>query len=234
MTFDVSVIAQNWPIFARGFATTLLCSVLAIAAGLGVGGVIALGRLSRRSWLRWPASAYVEVIRDTPFLVQAFLIYFLLPRYEIRLPATTAGIIALALYAAAGFAESIRGAILSVPRGQVEAARAAGMSQLLAMRRIVTPQMMGYLVPSLTNQFIGIVKESSVLSIITVSELTMASSIVLGQTFAAVEAYSVVALLYWGVALAIALSMGSLERWTPGRRRAVGRLAPLLSGSREP
>jgi polar amino acid transport system permease protein len=77
------------------------------------------------------------------------------------------------------------------------------------------------------------VKESSVLSIITVSELTMASSIVLGQTFAAVEAYSVVALLYWGLALAIALAMGSLERWTPGRRRVVGRLAPLLSGSRE-
>lgn len=233
MRFDVSVIAEHWAVFARGFGITLLCSSLAIAAGLVAGAVIALGRLSHRAWLRWPASVYVEVIRDTPFLVQAFLVYFMLPRYEIRLPATTAGIVALALYAAAGFAESIRGAILSVPRGQVEAARAAGMSRLLAMRRIVAPQMLGYLVPSLTNQFIGIVKESSVLSIITVSELTMASSIVLGQTFAAVEAYSVVAVLYWGVAVAIALAMGSLERWTPGRRRAAARWAPLLSGGRE-
>jgi His/Glu/Gln/Arg/opine family amino acid ABC transporter permease subunit len=233
MKFDVSVIVENWAIFVRGFGVTLLCSVLAIAAGLVVGSVIALGRLSRRRWLSWPASAYVEVIRDTPFLVQAFIIYFLLPRYQIRLPATTAGIIALALYAAAGFAESIRGAILSVPRGQVEAARAAGMSQLLTMRRIVTPQMLGYLVPALTNQFIGIVKESSVLSIITVAELTMASSIVLGQTFAAVEAYSVVALLYWGFTLSIALGMGFLERRTPGRRGAAGRWAPLLTGGRE-
>jgi His/Glu/Gln/Arg/opine family amino acid ABC transporter permease subunit len=232
VTFDVSVLVEHWAVFARGFAITLGCCALAIAAGLVLGAVVALGRLSRRSWLRWPASVYVEVVRDTPFLVQAFLVYFLLPRWEIRLPATTAGVIALALYAAAGFAEAIRGAILSVARGQVEAARAAGMSHLLTLRRIVAPQMMGYLVPSLTNQFIGIVKESSVLSIITVPELTMASAVVLGQTFAAVEAYSVVALLYWGLSLAIVLGMGLLERRTPGRRRAAPRWA-LLSAGRE-
>jgi His/Glu/Gln/Arg/opine family amino acid ABC transporter permease subunit len=230
--FDVSVIVEHWAVFARGFGITLLCCLLAIAAGLVLGAVIALGRLSRRPWLRWPASVYVQVIRDTPFLIQAFLIYFLLPRYEIRLPATTAGILALALYAAAGFAESIRGAILSVARGQVEAARAAGMSRLLTMRRIVRPQMMGYLVPSLTNQFIGTVKESSVLSIITVPELTMSSSVVLGQTFAALEAYSVVAALYWGLTLTIALGMGFLERRTPGRRRALTPWAPVLTGVR--
>jgi His/Glu/Gln/Arg/opine family amino acid ABC transporter permease subunit len=220
MHFDVSVLVRNWPVFARGLGLTLLCCVFAIAGGLVVGSVIAFGRLSRRRWLRRPASLYVEVIRDTPFLVQAFLVYFLLPRYAIRLPATTAGILALGLYAGAGFAESIRGAILSVPRGQVEAARATGMPHLLMMRRIVAPQMMGYLVPALTNQFIGIVKESSVLSIITVPELTMASSLVLGESFAAVEAYTAVALLYWGITLAIALAMGLLERRAPGRRPA--------------
>ena len=231
MRFDVSVLVEHWAIFARGFGITLLCCGAAIAAGLVLGALVALARLSRRPWLRTPASVYVQVIRDTPFLVQAFLIYFLLPRWEIRLPATTAGILALALYGAAGFAEAIRGAILSVARGQVEAARAVGMSHLGTMRRIVTPQMMGYLVPSLTNQLIGVVKESSVLSIITVPELTMSSSVVLGQTFAALEAYSVVAGLYWLLTLAIALGMGLLERGTPGRR--VARAAPLLSGARE-
>jgi His/Glu/Gln/Arg/opine family amino acid ABC transporter permease subunit len=231
--FDFSVIVETWPLFLHGLAITLLCSVFALALGLILGGVIALGRLSRRPWLRWPASVYVEIVRDTPFLVQAFLIYFLLPRYRIRLPATTAGIIALALYGAAGFAESIRGAVLSVARGQVEAARAVGMSHLLTMRRIVSPQMMSYLVPSLTNQFIGLVKESSVLSIITVPELTMASSLVLGRTFAAVEAYSVVALLYWALTLAIAVGMGVLERRTAGPVRTARPWAPLLIEGRE-
>jgi His/Glu/Gln/Arg/opine family amino acid ABC transporter permease subunit len=228
--FDASVLLEHWPIFARGFGITLYCCSLAIVAGLLLGALIALARLSRRRWLHGPASVYVQVIRDTPFLVQAFLIYFLLPRWEIRLPATTAGILALALYGAAGFSESIRGAILSVARGQVEAARAVGMSYRATMRRIVTPQMMGYLVPSLTNQLIGLVKESSVLSIITVPELTMSSSVVLGQTFAALEAYSVVAVLYWLLTLTIALSMSALEGRTAGHRAAP---ALLLSGGRE-
>jgi cystine transport system permease protein len=233
MRFDLSVIAETWPIFVRGLGFTILCCVLALALGLILGTIVALARLSRRGWLRWPASVYVEIIRDTPFLVQAFLIYFLLPRYHIRLPATTAGIIALTLYGAAAFAESIRGAVLSVARGQVEAARAVGMSHLLTMRRIVRPQMMSYLIPSLTNQFIGLVKESSVLSIITVPELTMASSLVLGRTFAAVEAYTVVATLYWGLTLTISVGMGALERRMAGPLQPGGAWTPLLIEGRE-
>ncbi len=234
MRFDPSVIAETWPIFVRGLGVTILCCALALALGLLLGAAVALARLSRRRWLRWPASVYVEVIRDTPFLVQAFLVYFLLPRYHIRLPATTAGVIALALYGAASFAESIRGAVLSVARGQVEAARAVGMSRLLTMRRIVRPQMMSYLIPSLTNQFIGLVKESSVLSVITVPELTMASSLVLGRTFAAVEAYSVVAALYWALTLSIAVTMGAFERRTAGPPRpARGGRPPLVIEGRE-
>jgi His/Glu/Gln/Arg/opine family amino acid ABC transporter permease subunit len=223
MTFDPSVIRDNWQVFARGLGVTVVCCALAIAGGLLMGTAVALGRLSRRRWLRGPASVYTEVIRDTPFLVQAFLMYFLLPRFGLRLGAMTAGILALGLYAGAGFAEAIRGAILSVPRGQMDAARATGMSYPLAMRRIVAPQMMAYLIPALTNQLIGIVKESSVLSIITVPELTMASSVVLGQSFAAIEAYSAVALLYWLLALGVAVTMGLLERRLAPDRRLLAR-----------
>jgi ABC-type amino acid transport system permease subunit len=120
-----------------------------------------------------------------------------------------------------------------VARGQAEAARAVGMSHLLTMRRIVRPQMMSYLIPSLTNQFIGLVKESSVLSIITVPELTMASSLVLGRTFAAVEAYTVVAALYWGLTLTISVGMGALERRMAGPLQPGGAWTPLLIEGRE-
>jgi His/Glu/Gln/Arg/opine family amino acid ABC transporter permease subunit len=233
MTFDVSVILEHWPVFARGLGITILCCALAIVAGLALGAVVALARFSRRRWLRVPAGVYVEIIRDTPFLVQAFLIYFLLPRTGIRLGALTAGVLALALYSGAGFAEAIRGAILSVPKGQMEAARSAGMSYLLAMRRIVAPQMMGYLLPALTNQLIGLIKESSVLSIITVPELTMASSVVLGQTFAAIEAYGVVALLYWILTAAVASAMTAAERRTAAHRLRTGRTLPSMPGGRE-
>lgn len=225
MRFDTAVIVEHWAVFARGLGVTLACCGLAALVGLAAGLLVALGRLSRRRWLRRIAGVYVEVIRDTPFLVQAFLVYFLLPRFGLRLDAMTAGVLALGAYAAAGFAEAIRGAVLSVARGQMEAARASGMPYGLAMRRIVAPQMTGYLLPAMTNNLIGLIKESSVLSIITVPELTMATSVVLGATFAAVEAYTVVALLYWLPTAAAAAAMGALER-----RAAVAQIA--ASGAR--
>jgi len=148
------------------------------------------------------------------------VMFFVVPALGVPISATAAGISALTLYGGAYFAESIRGAILSVPRGQVDAARAAGMSEALAMRRIVLPQRMAFLIPPLTNQLIGLIKDSSVLSIITVPELTMATQTVLGTTFAPVEAYSMVALLYWGLTAAVAALMGRLEQHTPTQRAA--------------
>ena len=137
MKFDISVITSNWELFARGLGVTVLFCVVSSVFGLCLGLLVALARLSRSAWLRGPAAAFVEMIRDTPFLVQAFVIFFVIPALGMRISATTAGIAALTLYGGAYFAESIRGAILSVPRGQVDAARASGMSHALAMRRIV-------------------------------------------------------------------------------------------------
>jgi len=220
MKFDITVITSNWPLLARGLGVTIsFCSVSSVL-GLCLGLVVALARLSRSAWLRGPAVGFVEIIRDTPFLVQTFVIFFVLPAFGVGISATTAGIIALTLYGGAYFSESIRGAILSVPRGQIDAARAAGMSHALAMRRIVFPQMMAYLIPPLTNQLIGLIKDSSVLSIITVPELTMATQTVLGTTFAPVEAFSAAALLYWALTACLAALMGRLEHHTPTQRAA--------------
>jgi polar amino acid transport system permease protein len=128
------------------------------------------------------------------------------------LDATAAGILVLTLYGAAYFTESIRGAILSVPKGQLESARALGMPYLRAMRRIIFPQMLGYLIPSLTNQTIGIIKDSAALSVITVPEIAMAAQIVVGQSFSPIEAYTMVAVLYWLLTAILAAGMMKLER----------------------
>lgn len=228
MDFDTAVIAFGLPILLRGLLNTVLFCSVSIALGLVVAGVVALMRLSRRVALRWPALGYIELIRNTPFLVQAFIVYFALPPLGIRLEATTAGILVLTLYGGAYFAEAIRGAILSVPKGQLEAARAVGMPYLRAMRRIVFPQMLGYMLPSLTNQIIGVIKDSAALSVITVPEMAMAAQVVLGVSFSPVETYVMVALLYWGLTAIVAEAMLRLERRVvvvrDGRQRPLDRL----------
>jgi polar amino acid transport system permease protein len=232
MKFDISVITLNWQLFARGFGVTLFFCGVASVLGVCFGLLVALARLSRSAWLRGPAVGFVEIIRDTPFLVQAFVIFFVVPAFGVTISATAAGITALTLYGGAYFSESIRGAILSVPRGQMDAARAAGMSQALAMRRVVFPQMMAYLIPPLTNQLIGLVKDSSVLSIITVPELTMATQRVVGTTFAPIEAFSMAAVLYWVLTACLAALMGRLEHYTPTQRAARQTTAFLAAADR--
>jgi His/Glu/Gln/Arg/opine family amino acid ABC transporter permease subunit len=224
MAFDVSVFTGYWLIIAKGLLNTVLFSTGSIIGGLAVGVLLALGRLSRRRLLRIPARGVVEVLRNTPFLIQVFIIYYVLPALGISLAVATAGLLSLSLFAGAYFAESIRGAILAVPRGQMDSARATGMSYRLAMRRIIFPQMLGYLIPALTNNLIGVVKDSAVLSIITVPEITMATQVVLGETFSPVEAYTLTALLYWALTSAIAAGMSRLERRTAAFR---GVAAPL-------
>ncbi|HUN48630.1 MAG TPA: amino acid ABC transporter permease [Stellaceae bacterium] len=211
MSFDLAVIAYGLPIFAEGLLNTVLFCAVAIGAGLPLAAVLALARLSRRGACRRPAIAFIEILRNTPFLVQVFLLYFALPALGLRLDATTAGLVALTAYAGAYFAEAIRGAILSVPSGQLESARALGMPYLRAVRRIVAPQMMGYLLPALTNQMIGVIKDSAVLSVITVPDMAMAAQQVLGETFAPVESYVMAAVLYWALTAAVAALMGRLE-----------------------
>lgn len=225
MNLDTDVIVFGLPILLKGLLNTILFCTVSIALGLVVATVVALMRLSRRAILRYPALWFIEVIRNTPFLVQAFIVFFALPPLGIRLSATTAGILVLTLYAGAYFAEAMRGAILSVPKGQMEAARGLGMPYLRAMRRIVFPQMLGYLLPSLTNQMIGVIKDSAVLSVITVPELAMAAQVVLGVSFSPVETYLMVALFYWGLTAVVAAGMMRLEhRFAAPGREPVARL----------
>jgi polar amino acid transport system permease protein len=233
MAIDTAVIVYGLPIILNGLVHTIMFCAISILAGLFLGLAIALLRLSRHRFLEWPALSFVELFRNTPFLVQAFTIYFIFPRLGLRLDATTAGIVVLTLYASAVFSESIRGAILSVPLGQLQAARALGMAHLQAMRRIIFPQMLGYLLPSLTNQTIGLIKESAVLSVISVPEMSMAGQIVLGESFSPVETYTMVALLYWALTAFVAWGMMRLENRVvivPARERVTRAVVQTTEG----
>jgi His/Glu/Gln/Arg/opine family amino acid ABC transporter permease subunit len=177
MSIDISVVTFGLPLLLRGLVNTVLFSFAAIAVALLVGPCVAIARLSKRSRLRHPAAVFVEILRNTPFLIQAFLFFYGLAAIGLRVNPILAGILTLSVFGTATFSESFRGAIQSVPSGQMEAATALGMSYRQALQLVIFPQMWGYLIPSLTNQATGLIKECSVLSVITVPEVAMGGAI---------------------------------------------------------
>ena len=180
--------------------------------GMPLGLVLALGRRSRWKLMRILATSFIEIFRNTPFIIQVFMFFYVLPFYGLYLPAEYVGMVALALFGSAYFAEVIRGGINAVPNGQLESARATGMSDWKAMRYIILPQTLPIILPTMTNQTLSLVKESAVLSTITVSELTMAAIKVQGETFRPFEAFIMIALMYWALNETIAIIMRRVER----------------------
>jgi His/Glu/Gln/Arg/opine family amino acid ABC transporter permease subunit len=154
--FDPGLIARTWSLFLRGVAITALMAVSALVLGLPLGLVLALARVQPRRGLAAPAAAYVEVMRGTPLLVQILFMYFVLPSVGVNLPAYASGILALTLNAGAYISEIIRAGIVSIDAGQMEAARALGMTYWQAMRRIILPQTFRRVVPPLTNESIAL------------------------------------------------------------------------------
>lgn len=212
MSFDLSVLIDNWAYFALGLVKTILICGISLPLGFALGSLIALIRLRAGPILNGIALAYIELIRNIPFLVQVFLLFFALPFAGVRLSPMTAGIIALSSYAAAYFSEIVRGGILSIPPGQGEAARALGLSYGLTFRKVLFPQVIGYVLPAATNLTITLIKESAALSIITVGELTYMSQDVIGRTFAPVEVFTLIALVYWGLNALLAQIAAWLEK----------------------
>jgi len=210
---NMDLVIDILPAFLRAAWLTLWLSLLAIAIGAALGFALnaALQLVPRLAPLY---RGFVWVVRGTPFLAQLFVLYFGLPQIGLAMDAMTAAVVGLAIYGSAYFAEIFRACWQSVPRGQVEAGRIFGMSRLAILRHIEWPQAGRLAIPMLVNQAILILKESSVVSIITVPELTMTAGTVVADTFSYLEPYLLLGLIYWFMALAMAGLGRATERLT--------------------
>ena len=169
--------------YVKGAGYTILIAVIGVLFGSIVGGLLALMKLSKTKPLKWLASAYIEYVRGTPLLVQIFLVYFGSSALGLDLNALVSGCLAMALNSGAYVAEIIRAGINGVAKGQTEASRSLGMNQRQAMQFIIFPQAIKNILPALGNEFVTIIKESSVMSVIGVSELMFQAGVIQGASF---------------------------------------------------
>lgn len=218
-TFDLSSLIPYLPEFWVGLKVTLFYSIVSIFVAVAIGLVAALSRLSHIAPLRWLARLYIDITRGTPALVQIFFVYFGAPALGLRLGAPTAAVIALGLNSGGYLAEIFRAGILSVDSGQIEAGRTLGMSHGQTMRRIIVPQAARLVVPSSAGEFTNLIKGTSLLSTISITELTRVATQVVSVTFRPIEAYLAVAVVYFVINACVA--QGSL--WLESAlRRAEG------------
>jgi len=209
LNLNFRVIGETFPAFWTGFVATLSISLTAFAGALVI-GIIASAMSSQSARLvRAPAVAYVDVIRATPLLAQLYFLYFGLPNFGILMPEVVVGILALSLNSGAYVSEIIRSGILSIPRGQVEASASSGMTYWQQMRLVILPQALRPMVSPLIGQAIVLVKDSSLLSLISVLELTRAGQTLANDRFMPIEGLATTAvcylILYYGLKLTAAV-----------------------------
>ncbi|GAB3400694.1 amino acid ABC transporter permease [Massilia agilis] len=189
------------PVMLTGAGYTLLFAVAAMLGGLVLGFPTAVMRIAPWAPLRWPASLYVSAMRGTPLLVQLFVIYYGLPSVGIEFTPVTAGILALSLNAGAYLSESLRGAIRSIGVGQWRASYSLGLTYGQALRYVVLPQALRVAVPSMSNTLISLIKDTSLVSVITMTELMLATKEVIATTFQPLPLYIAAACIYWVLSL---------------------------------
>ncbi|UVY83888.1 amino acid ABC transporter substrate-binding protein/permease [Brachybacterium sp. NBEC-018] len=210
----LSVAATYWPTLVRGLGLTILATVVSIVAAFVLGIVFGFGRISRIAPLRWISTAYVYVFRGTPILVQAFFVFFAIPQLfpELKMGAFVAGAITLSLNTGAYMTEIIRGGIQAVDPGQTEASRSLGLGHWKSMQKVVLPQAFRIMIPSFVNQGIITLKDTSLLSVIGLAELTYQSRQIIASTYMSSQILVIVAAMYFIVITALTLLSQRLER----------------------
>ena len=219
------VFSGAMPLLLEGLRLTVITSLVSIAIGMVIGLLVCLMKMSKHVVPRAIAGVYIWIIRGTPMLVQAFIVFFGVPQIvrmfvtDFKFTALTAGIITLSLNAGAYLAEIYRGGIMAVPKGQTEAARSLGLSQGQAMRKVVLPQAIKFSIPSLVNQFIITIKDTSILSTIGMAELFNKAKTYVGSTYTFFETYLVVAAMYLVIISILMIISNYIEKKLKYERR---------------
>ena len=211
---NFSFIGQYYQFFLIGTYYTIVLAAAAVVLGSILGVVLTLLRRSRFKIIKLLGDIYVEFVRGTPLLAQVYIIYIGVPMLfnGSDIPDLVVGIIALSLNAAAYISETIRSGIEAVSRGQMEAARSLGMNQRIAMFDIILPQAFKNILPALGNQFIGSIKDSSIVSVIGIAELMYKTTIVRGNTALGIEPILVASLIYLVLTFSLARVLAVVER----------------------
>ncbi|WP_269505832.1 amino acid ABC transporter permease [Burkholderia sp. IMCC1007] len=207
----LDLIIHTLPVMVKGALFTLKFAVASMALGLVVGLVVAIMRIGSNRLASSLAQGYVSLMRGTPLLVQMFVVYYGLPDLGITLDPTTAGIFTLTLNAGAYLSESMRGAILGIGRGQWAAAHSLGLTHVQTLRYIVCPQALRLAVPSLGNTLISLIKDTSLVSVITVTELLRSTQEVIAATFQPLPLYLAAAAIYWVLSTLLTRLQGRVE-----------------------
>ena len=213
LNFDFGVIWHSLPLLGQGALVTVEITALAVSIGLVIGTVIGFMEISRRSVLRYPAKVYVDFIRGTPLLVQIFIIYFALPViFGHRIEPFAAAVAACSINSGAYIAEVFRAGIQSIDHGQMEAGRSLGLNWRQTMVHIIFPQAFRRIIPQLGNEFIAMLKDSSLVSVIGFEELTRKGQIIISTTYASFEIWGTVAVIYLIMTLSISRLVAFLEK----------------------
>lgn len=209
---DFSIIFKYIPMLLDGVKVTIMLTLLAVGIGVLLGLVTALMKMSKNKILQFIATAYIEIIRGTPLMVQLFLIFYGLPQLTNHIiPDLVAAVVALGINSGAYVSEIIRAGIQAVERGQTEAAYSLGMDSKMTMQYIIIPQAVKNILPALVNEFITLIKESSVVSVIGLSDLTRRSSMISSVTFRPFEPLIVVAVMYFIMTFSLSKFMSRIE-----------------------
>ena len=198
----IDLLREAAPVMLTGAGYTLVFALAAMIGGLALGFPAAVLRMSPYALLRWPAALYVSVMRGTPLLVQIFVIYYGLPSIGIEFTPVTAGVLALSLNSGAYLSESLRGAIDSISVGQWRASFSLGLGYWQTLGHIVLPQALRVAVPSMSNTLISLIKDTSLVSVITMTELMLTTKEVIATTFRPLPLYIAAAAIYWCMSLA--------------------------------
>ncbi len=211
--FKYSVIWESVPILLQGVKLTIWITLFGLLIGFSLGAIAGLAKTSKKNYVKRIAGAYIESIRGTPLMVQVLFLYFGLPlALGMRIPPLVAGIIAIGLNSGAYIAEIVRGAIQSIDKGQTEAGRSIGLTRFQTMLYVIWPQAFKRMIPPLGNQFIISLKDTSLLVVIGVGELTRQGQEIIATNFRAFEVWLTVAIIYLILTMTIAKLLNIFER----------------------